>query len=167
MSYLQVDVAAFKAQWSDLLAAYPELSEDEDLRADVLEGETDAHRLVSVMVRKRREALALASAGKEIRSEQSERIARFERQADGYTTLIKSLMLAADLPKIILPEATVSITKARATVEITDENELPQGFVEIRRLPKKSEIKAALEAGDEIPGARLGLSEEGLMVRTK
>lgn len=167
MSYLQVDIAAFKAQWAELLTAYPELAEDEDLRADVLEGETDAHRLVSVMVRRRREALALASAGKEIRSEQSERISRFERQADGYAALIKSLMLAADLPKIILPEATVSITKARTTVEITDENELPQGFVEIRRVPKKTEIKAALEAGDEIPGARLGLSEEGLMVRTK
>lgn len=167
MIYLQVDIAAFKAQWAELLATFPELADDEDLRADVLEGETDAHRLVSVMVRKRREAQALASAGKEIRSEQSERIARFEKQADGYTALIKSLMLAADLPKIVLPEATVSITKARATVEITDENELPQGFVELRRVPKKSEIKAALEAGEEIPGARLGLSEEGLMVRTK
>jgi hypothetical protein len=38
---------------------------------------------------------------------------------------------------------------------------------EIKRVPKKSEIKKALEAGEEIPGASLGLSEEGLMVRSK
>lgn len=167
MSFLQVDIAAFKAQWADLLAAYPELADDEDLRADVLEGETDAHRLVSMMVRRRREAQALASAGKEIRSDQSERIARFERQADGYAALIKTVMQAADLQKLVLPEATVSITKPRTKVEIREVNDLPQGFYAVERRPKPAEIKAALEAGEQVPGAELVLGDEGLMVRTK
>lgn len=167
MSFLQVDIAAFKTQWADLLAAYPELADDEDLRADVLEGETDAHRLVSMMVRRRREAQALASAGKEIRSDQSERIARFERQADGYAALIKTVMQAADLQKIVLPEATVSITKPRTKVEISDLAAIPQGYAKFEKRADKDAIKAALEAGAQIPGAALVLSEDGLLVRTK
>lgn len=167
MSFLQVDIAAFKAQWADMLAAYPELSEDDDLRADMLEGSTDIAPLVSRMVRMMNERKALAEGLSGYIGDLQERKARELRGADGLKALLKSLMLAADLPKLILPEATVSITKPRVTVEITDEAALPQGFVKIERTAKKSEIKAALEAGDEIPGARLGLSDEGLMVRTK
>lgn len=167
MSYLQVDIAAFKVQWADLLATYPELAEDDELRADVLEGETDLHDLVKRLLKIRIDAVAMAEAIKAIKQDNADRQARYERKAAGAAALLKSLLLAADVDKVTLPEATVSITKPRTTVEITDENALPQGFVEIRRVPKKSEIKKALEAGEEIPGAALGLSEEGLMVRTK
>lgn len=167
MSYLQVDIAAFKAHVADLLDAYPELADDEDLRTDMFEGETDLHRLIERLVKGKLDADTMAAAVKARKSDIGERQARYERKAEGFKALIKSVMLAADLPKVTLPDATVSITKPRITVEITDENQLPQGFVEIRRIPKKAEIKAALEAGEEIPGAALGLSEDGLMVRTK
>lgn len=167
MSFLQVDIAAFKAHVHELLATYPELAEDEDLRADMFEGETDLHALVERLVRMKLDADTMASAIKARKQEIAERQSRYERKSDGAKALLKGVMLAADLPKVTLPDATVSITKARTIVEITDETALPQGFVEIRRVPKKTEIKAALEAGEEIPGAALGLSEEGLMVRTK
>lgn len=167
MSWLQVDIADFKAKVHELFAAYPELEDDEQLRADMIEAETDLHQLVARLVKMKLDARELATGAKVRKAEIAERQARFERKEDGYTTLLKSLMLAADLDKIALPEATVSVTKPRVIVEITDEAEIPQGFVEIRRVPKKSEIKAALEAGEEVPGAALGLSSEGLMVRTK
>lgn len=165
--YLAVDVAAFKAHVHDLLAAYPELAEDEDLRADMFEGETDLNQLVERLVRMKLDADTMASAIKARKQDIADRQSRYERKSDGAKSLLKSLLLAADLPKVALPDATVSITKPRVTVDITDENALPQGFVEIRRVPKKTEIKAALEAGEKVPGATLGLSEEGLMVRTK
>lgn len=167
MSWLQVDIADFKAKVHELFAAYPELEDDETLRADMLEAETDLHQLVARLVKMKLDARELATGAKARKAEVAERQSRFERKEDGYTALLKGLMLAADLDKLTLPEATVSVTKARTIVEIEDEAALPQGFVEIRRVPKKSEIKAALEAGDAIPGARLGLSDEGLMVRTK
>lgn len=167
MSFLQVDIAAFKAHWAGLLEAYPELVEDEELRADVLEGETELHDLVKRLLKIRLDASAMATAIKTIKQGNADRQARFERKADGASALLKSLLIAADTDKVTLPEATVSITKPRTIVEITDEASIPQGFVEIKRNPKKAEIKKALEAGEEIPGASLGLSEEGLMVRTK
>lgn len=167
MSYIRANIADFRAQWHDILDSYPELTEDESLRADVLDAETDFNRLIDVLVKHKLDAREMAAGAKLRKQEVAERQSRFERQEEGYDRLIKGLMQFADMQKVVLPEATVSITKPRTTVEITDENALPQGFVEIRRVPKKSEIKKALEAGDEIPGAALGLSEEGLMVRTK
>lgn len=167
MSNLYLDAQFIKAELGKLIASHPELEADEELRLDTIEGETDALRFISRLVRRRRESIALASAGKEIRSEQSERVARFEKQAEAFGYLIKSVMLAADLPKLVLPEATVSITKPRTSVKIIDANELPQGFYAVERKPKSAEIKAELEAGREVPGAELVLGDEVLFVRSK
>ena len=165
MSFLKVDIAEFKAQWASLLASYPELAEDEDLRADTIEAETDAHRILSVLLKRKLDARELATGAKARKIEVGERQARLERQEEGCDALIKSLMLAADLQKVTLPEATISITKPRVTVEIVNIDDLPQGFY--RKEPKKTELKAALEGGEEIPGAKLALGDDGLMVRTK
>lgn len=165
--FIQVDIADFKAHVAALLAAYPELSEDDELREDMIAGETDMVPLIERLLRRKLDADTMASAIKERKADIAERQVRYERQSDGYRALIKSVMIAADLDKVTLPDATVSVTKPRVTVEITDEASLPQGFVEVKRVPRKAEIKKALEAGEEIPGAVLGLSEEGLMVRSR
>lgn len=165
--YLQVDVAAFKAHVHELLTAYPELAEDEDLRADMIDGETALVPLVERVLRMKLDADVMAKAIKERKAEIAERQARYERKSDGAKALIKSIMLAADLPKVTLPDATVSITKPRTKVEITDLAALPQGFFVVERKAKSAEIKAALEAGEEIPGAVLALGDEGLTVRVK
>lgn len=167
MSFLQVDIAAFKAHWAGLLEAYPELVEDDELRADMLEGETELHALVKRLLKIRLDASAMATAIKAIKQDNADRQARFERKADGASALLKSLLIAADVDKVMLPEATVSITKPRTKVNVIDVNELPQGFYAIERKPKSQEIKAALEAGEKVPGAELALGDEGLMVRTK
>ena len=167
MSFLRVDIAAFKAHWADLLDTYPELAEDDDLRADILEGETDLHSLIKRLVAIRQDATAMAAAVKSVKQDNAERQARFERKADGANALMKSLLLAADVDKVTLPEATVSITKPRTKCVIDDVNELPQGFYQTERKALTSEIKAELEAGRDVPGARLELGQEGLMVRTK
>lgn len=167
MSYLQVDIAAFKAHVAQLLTAYPELAEDEDLRADMIDGETELVPLVERILRMKLDADTMAAAVKARKAEIAERQARYERKADGAKALIKSLMLAADLPKVTLPDATVSITKPRTKVNIIDVDQLPQGFYVTERKAKSAEIKAALESGETIPGAELVLGEEGLMVRTK
>lgn len=167
MSFLKVDIAEFKAHWAGLLEAYPELVEDDELRADVLEGETELHSLVKRLLKIRVDSAAMASAIKAIKQDNAERQARFERKADGASALLKSLLIAADVDKVTLPEATVSITKPRTRVNITNVNDLPQGYFVTERRPKSADIKAALERGDEIPGATLELGDDGLMVRTK
>jgi hypothetical protein len=150
-----------------LIAAYPELAEDEALRADMIEGETD---LLSVMARvldHQQEAASMVDAMKSRRSDLSERISRYERREDAMRALMLNLMSAADQPKITLPEATISMTKGRDSVEIIDINALPQGFYSLERKADKTAIGSALKAGNDIPGAVLRTGDASLTIRTK
>lgn len=167
MSYLKVEISSFKAHVASLLDQHPELVEDEDLRADMFEGETDLHQLIDRLLRIKLDADTMAAAVKARKQDIADRQARFERKADGAKALLKDILIAADLPKVTLPDATISITKPRTKVSILDINELPQGFYAVERKAKAAEIKAALEAGEKIPGAELTLGSEGIMVRTK
>jgi hypothetical protein len=81
--------------------------------------------------------------------------------------LIKAVMQAAKLDKVQLTEATLSITKPRQSVNVTDLEALPQGFYRLKREADKAALKTALEQGETIPGAELRFGDASLMVRTK
>lgn len=167
MTYIQADVATVKAMITNLMTAYPDLAEDGDLRADMLEGETDLHRIVERCLGERLDADSLAKSIKEREADLSERRKRFERKAEAMKRLIKEMMEVADLDKITLPEATLSITSPRTSVNVVDLEALPQGYFKLSRIADKTAIKTALEAGEQIPGAELALGEPGLTIRTK
>lgn len=163
--YLQYDVATLESEFADLLAAFPELAEDEELRADTIEGETDAHRILSRIVNIERDANSMIGAIDERAKELAGRKARMTRRKDAMRALLLRLLKAADLQKVNLPEATISVSKGRAGVEITDEALLPDSVVKLKREPDKTAIKAALDAGDEVPGAVLAVGRETVTVR--
>ncbi len=165
--YLYLDAAFVKAEIGKLLAEYPELEEDDALRADAIEGETDAHKLISRALEQRQEAETMAGAIKAREVDLSARRSRFERKSEAMKSLIRNVMQAAKLQKLALPQATLSITSPRQTVGIEDLEQLPQGYFKTIRQADKTAIKSALEAGEQIPGAYLVTGSAGLMVRTK
>lgn len=156
-----------RAEIDKLMAAYPELAEDETLRFDMIEGETDFTRVLSKAVEARAEKLAMAEAINLRISDLADRGVRFERAADGMKKLIHSLMTAASQSKVTLPEATIFTTKPRTTVNVTNVDDLPQGYYRTKREADKAAIKSALEQGEQIPGAELVTGDEGLTIRTK
>lgn len=165
--YLFLDANVTKAEIAKLLEAYPELSEDDQLRMDAIEGETNAFGVIEKALAERQEAEAMAGAIKEREINLAARRSRFERKSDAMRGLIKAIMKAADLPKVQLTEASISITSPRVNVIITNEADLPQGYVRIKREADKAAIKSALMRGDEIPGAELQFGDESLTIRTK
>ena len=167
MSYVFKNAEAVRSQILSLIAVYPELEEDATLMADMVEGETDLHSVLGKLLSERRDAETLASAIKEREADLSDRRKRFERKADGVKKIMLQLMEVAHQDKVTLPEATLSITKPRMSVDVFDVDALPQGFFRTERKAISSEIKTALEAGEKIPGAELKLGVAGLTVRTK
>lgn len=167
MSFIQADAANVKAAIADMMAQFPELADDETLRADMFEAEADLNRVIDKAIREKLDADTMAAAIKERVSDLSERKRRQERRAEAMKGLVKSLMLAADLPKVVLPDATVSITKPRTKVNVTDIDALPQGTFRVVREPDKKALMEMLSAGEEVPGAELVLGDETLSVRTK
>lgn len=164
---LAIDVAYTARAIDAMLAAYPELLDDEELRADSLEAETPLPELMSKIVRWRQEELASIGGLDAYLEELGLRRARKLRRAEGLKSLMLKLMTAARLPSLALPEATIGVSKGRDTVSITDLAALPQGTFTTERKPDKAAIKRMIEAGDDVPGAALVTGENVITVRQK
>ena len=64
-----------------------------------------------------------------------------------------------------LPEHKVSLRKAPPSVEVFDQDQLPSDYIRVKCEPDKTAIKAALKAGEEVPGARLADPTTSIQVR--
>lgn len=164
---VHMNAGYLKAEIARLIDAYPELAEDETLRADMIDGETDLNRVIGECLGARRESETMVTAISLRIGDLAERKARYQRKADAMKALIQSIMESAGLHKLALPEATLSILSGRTSVNVTDVNELPQGFYSTERKADKKALKSALEKGEAIPGAELVMGEDTLTVRVK
>ncbi len=164
-NFLTADVANLEALFADMLAAYPELEADEELRADMLEGETNFHAVLTRLVDSERDADSLAKAVAGRISDLQARKSRAERRKEAMRSLMFKLLKAAGVPRVPLADATISIGKKAAAVEIIDEALLPKAYVRISTSPDKTAIKEALQAGKKVRGAQMGEAGEQLSVR--
>lgn len=161
----RLDLSTLEREVASLLAAYPDLSEDEDLRADMLEGSTEVFDVLARLVDRLQHATAMREAVSARIATLTERRDRFGRQQEALRTVIQRVMSIADLRKAELAEATLSVRPGTPKVVVTDESELPEWFVRVKREPDKTAIKQALKDGQFVPGATLSNAEEVLNVR--
>jgi hypothetical protein len=164
---MRLDPAVIRHQVDGLLAAYPELVEDEVLRLDMIEGSTDLVDFVRRLERSRQEASALTEAIAMNVDALRARAARFERREQAIRDLMFRMLELAHLKKLEMPEATVSVRVGVPKVIVTDEAALPDEFCRIKREPDKGKIKAALADFQAVPGATLSNAEDTLAIRVK
>ena len=149
-----------------LLLIYPELEEDGQLRADVIEGETDFHELLRQIERRRQEACSLAGALATNIAELEIRRGRFERREQAMHDLAFKLMSVAEVRKVEMPEATYSVRNVPPSVVIVEEKDLPDDACKFVRKPDKTKIKELLEVGP-VAGACMSNGSATLTIRTK
>lgn len=164
---MRLDPAIIKHQIDNLLAQFPELIEDDVLRTDMIEGQTDAFTFLSMLVRKIGESDALADGVDLYRQELAERESRIRRRIFSLRGLAFKIMEAAELKKAELPEATLSIRNGTPKVIIVDETQLPENCVRTKTEPDKTKIKDALLSGETVEGAVLSNAEPSLSIRIK
>lgn len=138
---------------------------DEQTFIDTLEGETDVMEAIGHLIERRVEANAQAAAMKEVAKVYTARAQRFEAQANACTKGLGKLLDATGEHKVQHPLGTVSRTKPRAKVEITDEHDVPMQLC--KHTPDSAAIKKQLEAGEDVPGARIIYGDPGISVRQK
>lgn len=164
---IAIDAAFVAAHIEHLKILYPELAEDAELLASTVEGETDFERVMDRVVDRFLDAMTMKAATAERVDDLVARSARFSRTAEAMRTLAFNMMNAANQPTIRLPVATLSVRAGSTSVVVDDVAELPQGFTKTETTPKKAEIKAALSAGETVPGAHLETGAASLSIRTK
>lgn len=164
---MRLDPAIIRHQIDNLILCHPELAEDDILRSDMIEGETDAFEFLSVIVARINDAAALAGGTATVIADLQCRLDRFERRQRSLRELAFAVMTAADLRKAELPAATLSIRNGTPKVLITDEHALRPEFLRVKTEPDKTKIKEALANGAVIEGATLSNAEPVLSIRTK
>jgi hypothetical protein len=143
---------------------------EDDLIADMIEGEGDAMAGISRLLRWMAERNAYIAALKEAAADMAERRKRFEEGVDTARAALATFMDQVGITKLERPEATLSLRPAGPSVVYgADFNPeaLPE---ELRRWKCEADrpaVKAALEAGEAVPGATFNNGGTVLTVRVK
>lgn len=151
-----------------LLAAFPDLAEDEQTLLDTLEGETSLQEQIVSLMRSADNDRILALGIKERMTELAARLNRMESRYEGKRELIASAMAAADLKKIEAPDWTLSLRRIPPSVVIQNEELIPEQFKKSKTVVSvdKAAVKEALANGP-VEGAVMSNGGVGLSVRTK
>jgi hypothetical protein len=151
-----------------LIRDYPDLGEDEILRADMLDGETDMRSVLTMLFNTVDDNKTMIEAVTARLQQLSARRARFARRVEFLRELMLKILQAADLKKIELAEATLSQRAVPPQIvgEI-DVEQLPDDLVRIKREPDRTAIREALLARREVPGLALSNSPPSLLVNAK
>lgn len=143
------------------------VGDDEDCFLDTLDGETDAMDVLGKLIQERQEIQANEAAVKDLAKTYQERAARLNAKADAISQTIGHLLDAIGSKKVAHPLATVSRTKARQSVLVTNPEEIPTQLTKVKRSPDLVAIREQLEAGEFVPGAEIKLGNPGVTVRVK
>jgi hypothetical protein len=164
---MHLDPEIIRQQIANLLVSCPELAEDEILRADMIEGETEAFDFLSMIVRKIGETKALAAGTDEYVKELRERSARLDRRVEGLRTLATRIMDTAQIKKAELPEATLSLRNVPPKLVVDDPENLPDIACKFVRKPDMDKIKELWTAEPFIAGVHMDNGGQSLTIRTK
>jgi hypothetical protein len=150
-----------------LRVTHPEIAADEETWLLALESETDLHEFLTRVVRRMLEDKAAIIGIDGLIDELQARQARKARSSEAMRALAFKLMQHAELKKLELVPATLSIRTGQPRVIITDEAALPDNVVRIKREPNKTLIRELIDQGVAVNGAELSNSEPSLAMRVK
>lgn len=152
------------ARWAEEIRA---MTDDAETFLDTLDGQTDAIEVLRRVVLARAEAAAQEQATKDLANTYRERATRLAARQERLSVFLGEILDAIGETKVALDVATVARTKGQPKVEVIDEAEIPTQLTRVKRSPDLPTIKAALKAGEEIPGCRLIVGTPSVTVRIK
>jgi hypothetical protein len=150
-----------------ILELCPDWDLDEQLKLSTLEGETELNEIVSELLAENEDDEGMIAQIKAQIELRRERIARFERRIEARRNAIVSLMDTAQITKLPLPEATISLRTLLPSPKVANEDELPEAYTKIIRKPDMEAIRAAFQQGIPIPGVVISNGGASLTVRRK
>ena len=147
---------------------YPDLAEDEMLRADMLDGETDISAVLTALFQSVDNNRFMIDAVNGRMDQLAIRRNRFKQRIEFLRGLILKVLQSADLKKYELPEATLSQRVGQPKiVGEPDVNALPDDLLRVTVEPDRTKIREALLAGHELPGLALSNGPPTLAINVK
>ena len=160
--------ARFVLQRIDALkASYPDIAEDMEALEMSLESETDLHELLSRLLAAERDAKAMEADIAERLEALGARRARYKRKKEAHRALMLALIEHAGVPKVVLPEATLSLCNKPPQPRVVDMDALPNVCVRIKKEADMGAIRNACAAGEMPSGVVMGNGSTSLTVRVR
>ena len=107
-----------------------------------------------------RELEANAKMIRDAAAELVERARKIEARAENLEGYLQRNMKTAQRLRIENPLVTIALREGRdKSVEVVDAESIPQQFMRVKTEPNKTELKKALEAGQQVAGARLVIKD--------
>lgn len=158
-----------------LLVSYPELAEDDALKIDTIEGETDALMVIDRIIEAIEDTKILIGGLEALMKSWIERGARFERRLEGLKEGIRKIMEAAEINKLERPTATMYFVKGQPKlIDTTGSNydlkahpHLGADYIRTYHEISKSDVRKALMSGAQIEGFGLSNAEPALHIKHK
>jgi Siphovirus Gp157 len=149
-----------------LLEHLPEV-DDETVR-DTLEGITDLHEMIAVVIRSALVDEALHAGLRFRLDDMKERLSRLELRATKKRQLALEAMTEVGLAKLEQPDFTASTRAGSPALVVIAEETIPETYwlPQRPRLDRKG-LLSELKHGSTVPGAQLSNPKPILMVRTK
>ena len=94
---------------------------------------------------------------KEAESNMHQRRASLEKKINHMREYLRANLEKSGIKKIDAPDISISMQKNPYKVVITNENEIPEDFIDTKetKAVNKEKIKEALKNGEEVPGCEL------------
>ncbi len=149
-----------------LLEDFPDI--DDETLSDTLEGLSSLNEALGAVLQSRIEDEMLITGLKSRLEEMRARLQRLQERSDKKRELVADVMARAEIPRLILPDLTVSTRKSPQPLEVTDEALIPATYW--RAQPPtldRTTLNNALKAGTFVPGARLGKHGSSITIRTR
>lgn len=164
----QISVDHLRLEIETMLREYPELVDDDIARLDTLEGATDIRDALIRLARALDDAKALGQGVHARIEELVAREGRFNARYELIRDLIFKILETANLKKVELPEATLSLrNNPPRLVGEADAETLPDALCKITRAVDRKKVREAIEAGQIVPGYQLSNAPPSLTVRVK
>lgn len=158
------------ANWTRLKAELAEaygLDADDDALADTLDGEADLGDQIHALLRRACENELFAEALDKHIATLRTRKDRLNKAAKAIRQHVAEAALEAGMKKLPRPDMTVTFGLSKpALVGDGDPDLLPDSFVRIKREINRTAIKAALEAGQEVPGFAISNGKPTCTIRS-
>ncbi len=163
---LVADLNAHLYLKSRLMEDFPDI--DDETLGDTLEGLSSLNEDLEAVLRSRIEDEILITGLKVRLEEMRARLQRLQERSDKKRELVGDVMERAGMPRLTLPDLTVSLRKSPLPVEIIDEVAIPAAFWRLQPPTlDKAALGNALRAGTIVSGARLGAPKSSITIRTR
>lgn len=141
------------------------LGDDDPDLIECIDAETNVMDAIGALIHERAEAKAHEAASRDAANDFAARAKRLGERYDAINLMLGRILDAVGEDKIKHPLGTVYRTAPSLSVEITDERDVPRQLC--RFSPDRVAIKAALKAGETVPGAALTMGKPGVSVRCR